>query len=76
MRAIYLDTNVYVDIARANISASVVDAFRAAIASGDVVGLVSVSTLEELLGRWDTSRDESIRQLGIVRDLVGFTRIL
>lgn len=76
VRTLYCDANIYIDIARGGIPPNELEALRVAVMTGRIDGLVSVSTIEELLGRWEGDRAGTIKQLAIVRDLFGFSNLL
>ncbi len=76
MPSVYLDTTVYDRIAKREIDSADVDALRRAIARRRLKVYLGLSTLEELLGQWETGRHEAVRRVQLARDLVGFDLLL
>jgi len=76
MPSVYFDTTVYDDIAKDEIDPTRVDVVRRAIARRRLMAYLGLSTVEELLGQWETKRHEAVRRLQVARDLVGFNFLL
>jgi hypothetical protein len=76
MLSVYFDTTVYSHIEKGWIAKDVVDALQEALLTGKLSAHFSVSNIEELLGEWETDRPAAIRKLRLVRDLVGFEKLL
>lgn len=76
MPRVYLDANVFDHIDKRLIGDQEVQSARASFACGKMRGCISLSTLEELLGPWESDRAKAIRQLQLARDMVGFERII
>lgn len=72
MPNVYFDTNVYDHIDKGYVSSADVDALRRALANRNLTARISIATVEELLGEWETNRNAAVRKLQIARDLVGF----
>lgn len=73
MRRVYFDTTIYDHIVKTD---NEVKALRTDLARREVVANLSIVNVEELLGDWDTKRQQAIRRLQVARDLVGFDSIL
>lgn len=73
MRCAYFDTTIYDHIVKTDKEAK---ALRADLARHKVVANLSIVNVEELLGDWDTNRQQAISRLQVARDLVGFDSIL
>lgn len=76
MPTIYFDTTVYDDIAKGDVAAEDVETARRLAARGAIRAYPSFMNVEELLGQWNSNRDEALRRIKILRDLVGFDNIL
>jgi predicted nucleic acid-binding protein len=76
MLTVYFDTSAYSHIEKGWIAKEIVDALREALLSRKLNAHLSVTNIEELLGQWKTDRPAAIRKLRLVRDLVGFEKLL
>ena len=76
MLTVYFDTNVYDRIDKGKIPSSELEALRLAFREGRLVGYLGIPVIEELHGQWEIDRASVVRKLVLVRDLVGFERIL
>jgi hypothetical protein len=74
--SVYCDVNVYNDVERGLIAADEAARFREGRDRGDVQVLYSIPDAEEALAVWPTDRAQAQRRLRLVRDLVGFDRLL
>jgi hypothetical protein len=76
MLSVYFDTNVYDWIDKGRSPSLELEALRLAFNDGRLVGHLGIPVIEELVGQWQTDRMAVVRKLVLVRDLIGFTKIL
>jgi hypothetical protein len=76
MLSVYFDTNVYDLIDKGRIPSADLEALRLAFNDGRLVGHLGIPVIEELFGQWEKDRVAVVRKLVLVRDLIGFDRIL
>jgi len=74
--SVYFDTNIFNRIDDGEISGEEAAGLRAGLRDGRLTARLSLTNLEELVGRWDDDRNAVARKLRIARDFVGFHGVL